>query len=65
MLNQYLEQWPVELNCLEQNQSDRSTTKLTKQTSSDKAHELSDNQLQSVVGGLQERKSIRVIGFEN
>jgi bacteriocin-like protein len=64
MLNQYLEQWPLELNCLEQNQSDRSPTKPAP-NQLEKAHELSDNQLQSVVGGLQERKSIRVIGFEN
>ena len=35
------------------------------QQSSEAAHELSDDQMQSIVGGLRQLQVIRIIGFEN
>lgn len=45
----------------------KETEKLTQadQQPSEETYELSDDQLQSVVGGLRELAVIRIIGFEN
>lgn len=61
---------PIQLQVQPEKDGDRSAPEAIKSTQatqqpSEETYELTDAQLQSVVGGLQERKIIRIIGFEN
>jgi bacteriocin-like protein len=70
MANKHSAQWQFGDDRLHDGKGARSIPETVKppqaaQQSSEAAHELSDDQMQSIVGGLGRLQVIRIIGFEN